>query len=67
MVTYPTVDQVIAAYQARDKVTIGRWWRFLPSPETHEQQEVMAEIMIRWHNLGGWDPDTSKAVGWEAS
>lgn len=64
--------------EAADKLQLGKWWRFLPSPGTeaidlsHEQFEELCQhemkinqrIMDRFKEVGGWESATSKAVGW---
>lgn len=71
---YPTLDQVNAA----DHMQICRWHRFLPSPgesaiDTPEFEATLAEevavmnrIADRLHELGGFTPEISKAIGWGA-
>jgi hypothetical protein len=74
--TYPTLEQVEAA----DKTQLCRWWRFLDSPgmnaigesrnntyldALYREAAVMTRIGERIAEFGGWDPATSKAIGWE--
>jgi hypothetical protein len=57
----PTLESVLDA----DKVQIGRWLRFLPSPENEAQRAILDAMAQRFKALGGWDPTTSKTVGWD--
>lgn len=62
MMPYPALADVPKA----DKLQLGRWMRFLPSPETPAQQVILSEILFRFQDYGGWNPIISKAVGWDA-
>jgi hypothetical protein len=56
---FPTMAQVEAA----DREQLGRWYRFLPSGETREQQKIMDRIAERFKKLGGMTPELSKKIG----
>lgn len=70
---YPTLEQVESA----DREQICRWWRFLPSPGTraigeHNFEEiltieaaVMDKIAERFKQVGGFNPELSKHIGWQ--
>lgn len=47
-----------------DRITICRWYRFLPSPRDPEEVVVMDLILKRFGDLGGMTPEISKAIGW---
>lgn len=49
---YPTPEQVENA----SRVQICRWYRFLKSPETPEQIDIMDDIVERFNELGGMTP-----------
>jgi hypothetical protein len=75
-VRYPTFAQVETA----DRVTLGKWLRFLASPGESayyddkdtpaimeaigNESNILNRIAQRFHELGGWTPEVSKAVGW---
>lgn len=73
---YPTMEEVEKA----DHKQLSRWYRFLPSPgrsaigKSHEEfykflgQEslVLERIVLRFKDLGGWNPELSKEVGHES-
>jgi hypothetical protein len=56
---FPTVKEV----QSATKEQLARWFRFLPSGDTTEQQKVMALIQKRFKELGGMTPALSKKIG----
>ena len=56
----PMIEQVEKA----DREQICRWWRFLSSPETDEEVEVMNRIAERFDEVGGFTPEISKRIGW---
>jgi hypothetical protein len=58
---YPTMAGALAA----QKIQLGRWYSCLPSPRNEQEAVVLNAIIERFQALGGWDPQTSKAVGWE--
>jgi len=71
---YPTLGQVEAA----DRIQLARWWRFLPSPGESAigcknfpdvfagEAAIQKRIMERFEAMGGWTPEVSKQVGWQA-
>ena len=74
-VNYPTMEEVEKA----DKLQLGIWWRFLPSPGTSglnlpmsefkkvmvKEADIQKRIMERFNEKGGWTTRISKAVGWD--
>ena len=53
----PTIEEVEKA----DREQICRWWRFLPSKTTRDEQaKIIAKIAERFEELGGFTPETSK-------
>jgi len=42
---------------------LAKWYRFLPSGDTNEQQRVLARISERFKELGGMTPALSKKIG----
>lgn len=59
--SYPTVEEVEEA----SKIQLARWYRFLESPPSDADVEVLNLILERFDKLGGWNPQLSKQVGWE--
>jgi hypothetical protein len=45
------------------KEQLARWFRFLPSGDTTEQQQVQDRIAERFKELGGMTPELSKKIG----
>lgn len=59
---WPTLDEVYAASREQ----LGRWYRFLPGPQDDAQGGIIQLICRRFQELGGWSPDLSKRIGWDA-
>ncbi len=53
---FPTMDQVEKASLEE----LAKWYRFLPSGDTKEQQRVQDRIAKRFKQLGGIDSGTLK-------
>ena len=51
--------------ETANRLEICCWYRFLRSPETPEQIEVMNCIVERVKEFGGFTPEISKWVGWQ--
>lgn len=58
---YPTLNLVESA----TKYQICSWYRFLKSPETEGQIEIMNRIVARYKELGSFTAEISKSLGWE--
>lgn len=58
---YPTLDEVRKA----DREQICRWYRFLPSDSKGNDPAIMARIVKRFNDFGGFTPEISKRVGWD--
>jgi len=56
---FPTIQEVEKA----DKEQLARWYRFLPSGETPEDQKIMRRIAERFDKLGGMTAQLSKKIG----
>jgi len=56
---FPTMAEVDKA--SRDE--LAKWYRFLPSGGTGEQQRVQDRIAERFKELGGMTPELSKKIG----
>ena len=56
---FPTMAQVEKA----DHEELARWFRFLPSGDTREQQEIQDRIGERFKALGGMTSAMSKKIG----
>jgi hypothetical protein len=56
---FPTTREV----QKATKEQLARWYRFLPSGDTPEQQRIMMLIEKRFKSLGGMTPALSKKIG----
>jgi hypothetical protein len=59
---FPTMDQVEKASREQ----LAKWYRFLPSGQTKEQQQIMDRIAERFKQLGGTTPELSKKIGFLA-
>lgn len=55
----PTIEQVEKANHEQ----LARWYRFLPSGDTNEEQRVIERIAERFKQLGGMTPVISKKIG----
>ena len=55
----PTLEDVEKANHEQ----LARWYRFLPSGDTKEQQKVLDRIAERFKQLGGMTPVISKKIG----
>ena len=72
---YPTAEQVEKA----DRLQLSRWYRFLKSPgicaigqerelferTMRSQKEILDRIVVRFAEMGGMNPASSKCIGWE--
>lgn len=56
---FPTMAQV--EHASREQ--LARWYRFLPSGDTDEQQQIMQAIVRRFQKMGGMTPELSKKIG----
>ena len=56
---FPTVQEVERA----NKEQLARWYRFLPSGETAEDERKMKRIAERFEKLGGMNRELSKKIG----
>lgn len=56
---FPTMAQVNQASHEE----LARWYRFLPSGETAEQQRIMNRIVERFNKAGGMTEELSKRIG----
>src|SRR5579884_2295882 len=56
---FPTMEQVERANHEQ----LARWYRFLPSGDTKEQQKIMDRIAERFKRLGGMTPALEKKIG----
>lgn len=71
MLSYPSLEAVNQA----DRIQLGRWVRFLPSPGLsalkspdfgtvwRQEGDILERIINRFTELGGWSPEISKEVG----
>lgn len=57
---YPSMEDAETA----DKATLARWYRFLPSPQGETAIKILNKIIERFKELGGWDAELSKSIGW---
>jgi hypothetical protein len=58
---YPTLEAVERA----ERMQLCRWWRFLRSPESDYEIKVNKRLAERFHEVGGFTPEISKALGWD--
>ena len=56
---FPTMEQVEKANHEQ----LARWYRFLPSGDSKEQQRVQDKIAERFKKLGGMTHELSKKIG----
>ena len=56
---FPTLEDVEKANHEQ----LARWYRFLLSGDTKEQQKVLDRIAERFKQLGGMTPAISKKIG----
>jgi hypothetical protein len=56
---FPNMDQVEKASHEQ----LARWYRFLPSGNTPEQEKIMNKIASRFKSLGGMTPEVSRKIG----
>lgn len=72
--SYPTMQEV----QNASHEQLGRWSRYLPSPGMSaidvparfedtlaREKKILDYILDRFQELGGWNPELSKRIGWE--
>lgn len=57
---YPTVEQV----QEASRFQLCKWSRFLRSPETIDEVQIINLIYQELEDKGGFTPEISKAIGW---
>ena len=57
---FPTLEQVEKA----DVEQLAKWYRFLPSGDTPEQQKIMDRLAQRFKKLGGMTPELSSRIGY---
>lgn len=56
---YPTTEEVLKA----DRLTICKWYRFLPSPTNDQELQILNLVVNRCNELGGFTPQISKQLG----
>jgi len=56
---FPSMEQVEKA----DREQLARWYRFLPSGDSREQQRVLDKIAERFKKLGGMTPTLERKIG----
>lgn len=56
---FPTMEQVEKA----SKIQLARWYRFLASGQTKQQQKIMDRIAERFTAMGGMTAALSDAIG----
>ncbi len=56
---FPTMGQVEKA----DHEQLARWYRFLPSGDSKEQQKILDRVSQRFKKLGGMTPVLEKKIG----
>ena len=56
---FPTMEQVEKA----NREQLARWYRFLPSGYTRDQQKVLDKVAARFKKLGGMTPAIEKKIG----
>ena len=56
---HSSVEQVEKANHEQ----LARWYRFLPSGDTKEQQKVLDKVSEKFKKLGGMTPALEKKIG----
>lgn len=56
---FPTMEQVEKASHEE----LARWYRFLPSGDSEEEQKIMDRIAARFKKAGGMTEALSKKIG----
>lgn len=56
---FPTMAEVESA----DVEQLARWYRFLPTGDSKEQQKIMDRIADRFKKAGGMTPALSRRIG----
>lgn len=56
---FPTLAQVENANHEQ----LARWYRFLPSGDTREQQRILDKVADRFKKFGGMTEQISKRIG----
>ncbi len=59
--TFPTM----AHAEKADRVQLARWWRFLRTAETEEEQAIQEVYQKRFEDMGLFTPEISKLIGWD--
>ena len=59
---YPTLKEVEAA----SRYQLCKWHRFLPYTSNEAEIEVSKRLLERFYELGGFTPELSKQIGWDA-
>ena len=57
---FPTMAEVENA----DIEQLARWYRFLPTGDTKEQQKIMDRLAQRFQEKGGMTPTLSEKIGY---
>jgi hypothetical protein len=53
----------MAEVEKASREQLAKWYRFLPSGNTKEQQRVQDRVAERFKELGGMTPALSKKIG----
>jgi hypothetical protein len=56
---FPTLAEVESASHEQ----LARWYRFLPSGDSEEQQKIMERLEVRFKQLGGMTAEICKKIG----
>jgi len=46
-----------------DREQLARWYRFLPSGDTHEQRNIQHRLAERFQKLGGMTAELNRKIG----
>ena len=57
----PTIEEVEKA----SRLKICTWFRFVRSPITDAEVDIVNRIVERFDELGGMTPAISKRIGWD--
>ena len=57
----PTIEEVEKA----SRLKICTWFRFIRSPISDDEVDIVNRIVERFDELGGMTPAISKRIGWD--
>ena len=58
-----TVRDICTNSYVPSQEELARWYRFLPTGDSKEEQKIMDRIAVRFKKAGGMTPALSKKIG----